>query len=196
MRKWKHLQILQKVSNGNCYGTTVLVSSNQTTFVLSLRPQFSGYIMPLKNLVLSTQLSEPPPKNFTDFKSTQSEYCKNYSMVFSLNLFFFFLQSFTCNLRVIFGTKLHLENIVRVFYEASQYFCSPALTRYSSISAISVSDIPCGEWDTELLERMFYKGTFMAGFLKKLSSCQFLKECFGQAHGLPHSKCVEACQAL
>lgn len=26
------------------------------------RPQFSGYIMPLKILVLSTQLSKPPPK--------------------------------------------------------------------------------------------------------------------------------------
>lgn len=55
------------------------------------KPQFSGYIMPLKILVLSTQLSKPPPKkNFTNyFKSTQSEYCKNYSVVFSLNLFIF-----------------------------------------------------------------------------------------------------------
>lgn len=55
------------------------------------RPQVSGYIMPLKILVLSTQLSKRPQKNFTDyFVSTQSEYHKNYSMVFSLNLFIFF----------------------------------------------------------------------------------------------------------
>lgn len=26
----------------------------------------------------------------------------------------------------------------------------------------------------------FYKGTFLAGFLKKLPSCQLFKECFGQ----------------
>lgn len=36
----------------------------------------------------------------------------------------------------------------------------------------------------------------MAGFLKKLSSCQFFEECFGQTHGLQRSKCVGGCQAL
>lgn len=90
------------------------------------RLQFSGYIMPLKNLLLSTQLSKPPtlpPKNCTDyFKSTQSDNCKNYSTVFSLNLFNFFCKPFTCNLRVIFGTKLYFETIVHAFYEATQYF--------------------------------------------------------------------------
>lgn len=43
-----------------------------------------------------------------------------------------------------------------------------------SISATSVSDIPYGEWDTELSQRRFSS--------KKLPSCQFLKECCGQIH--------------
>lgn len=33
MSKRNHLQILQKISNGNCYGITVLLSSNQATFL-------------------------------------------------------------------------------------------------------------------------------------------------------------------
>lgn len=61
------------------------------------RLQISDYILPLKNLL------SKPPKNFTDyFKSTQSEFCKNYSMVFSLNIFFVFLLTICLQLKEYF----------------------------------------------------------------------------------------------
>lgn len=49
-------------SNGNCYGTTVLISSNQTRFVLSLQTPIFRLHCAIENLVLSTQNFLNPPK--------------------------------------------------------------------------------------------------------------------------------------
>lgn len=50
------------------------------------------------------------------------------------------------------------------------------LTRYSSISAVSVSAIPYGEWDTatDILER-----NLSGWFSQKLTIMAAFKECFG-----------------